>query len=144
MTADRYAHNSTFRERTKRMKRSALRNRGKRGSMFKLTPDDKAQWKWMGERRPQSCDVCGHPTYSRCHLISRSHGGLVNGNIVWLCEPHLQIGLGPPEGFSTGCHARQEKRTLAFMAEMEAEGNPVNLFAKAAGHTAQWREETGR
>ena len=122
-------------QRTKPMKRTRLNNRG--GSMFKLTPDDRAQWAWMGDRRPQPCDVCGYRTYSRCHVIARSHGGLVLNNIVWLCEHHHA-----PDGVVVlGCHSRQEKRHLAFTAELEAEGNPVSLFVVAAGHTAQWRKE---
>ncbi len=101
--------------------------------MFKLTADDKAQWKWMGEQRPQPCDVCRYRTYSRAHLIARSQGGRVLDNIVWLCEDRFRragLHIG-------GCHPWQEKRTEAFMAEVL-----LDLFAIAAAHTAQWRKET--
>ena len=130
------AWNSTLNAATKPIARQTpLRNRG--GTSFKLTPEDIAQWEWMGEQRPQPCDACGYRTYSRCHIVARSHGGLVVNNIVWLCEHHDVPGVG----LVRGCHTRQEKRHLTFMAELEAEGNPVNLFAIAAAHTAQWRKE---
>ena len=132
------AHNSTLKPGKPPQRNARLRNRG--GPMFKLTAEDVAQWEWMAAQRPQPCDVCSYPTYSRCHIIARSHGGLVLGNAVWLCEDHY-IGDGLRR---RGCHSLQEKRHLAFMAELEAEGNPVNLFAVAAAHTARWRKETGR
>ncbi len=127
---DRRAYNSTLRASTKRLKRTPiarhtrLRNRG--GTMFKLSADDKALWKWMGlltrsERLP--CDGCGKVTWlSRAHLLARSRGGRVIDNIALLCG---------------GCHEAQEKRTEQFIAEIG-----VNLYAKARGHTAQWRKET--
>ena len=97
--------------------------------MFKLTADDKAQWKWMGQlargqRLP--CDGCGKTLawLLRCHLLARGSGGRVIDNIVLLDVP---------------CHESQEKRT----AKYEAEHN-VDLPAIAAAHTAQWRKETGR
>ncbi|KKN38016.1 hypothetical protein LCGC14_0757810 [marine sediment metagenome] len=137
------ARNSTLKH-GKPLKRTALqrntRLERKGGSMFKLTADDKAQWEWMAAQRPQPCDVCGYRTHSRCHIIARSHGGSVLDNVIWLCEDH-QIGDGLRR---RGCHSLQEKRHLAFMAELEAEGNPVNLSAVASAHTAQWRKETGR
>ncbi len=99
--------------------------------MFKLTADDKAQWKWMGtltrsERLP--CDGCGRFAWlSRCHMLAKSKGGRVLNNISLLCEDTPCI---------PGCHPRQEKNTDQFI---EATG--VNLYAKARGHTARWRKE---
>ncbi len=134
---DRRQWNSTLAAPSKPIARhTPLRNRG--GSMFKLTAEDVAQWEWMAEQRPQPCDVCGYRTYSRCHVIARSQGGLVLDNVVWLCEDHY-MGDGLRR---RGCHSLEEKRHLPFMAELEAEGNPVNLFAVATAHTARWRKET--
>ena len=119
-------------QRTKRIERKTrLRNRG--GTSFKLTPDDKAQWKWMKpmteELGPCDCE-CGRWGYrQRAHLHARGNGGRVLNNIVLL----LPL-----------CHSLQEKRMRAFVAELAAEGRPVDLHAKARGHTAQWRKETGR
>ena len=124
MTTRRRAHNSTLAVPTKPIDRhTRLHNRG--GTSFKLSPDDKAMWKWLGqlikERLP--CDGCGRITWlSRCHLLARSRGGRVGDNIA-LLDP--------------GCHDLQEKRTDQFI---EATG--VNLYAKARGHTARWRKET--
>ena len=136
--------NSTLAPSTKPLKRSWIKRntplRHGNGTAFKLTADDKAQWKWMAKQRPVACDVCRYPTYSRCHLDARGSGGRVNDNVVWLCERHSVSNVRP----LPGCHSRQEKRTSAFMAELEVEGNPVDLYAIAAAHTAQWRKETGR
>ena len=109
--------------------------------MFKLTADDKAQWKWMGSyaKEPHRCDGCRRFTYlSRAHLLAKSRGGRVLNNIVLLCE----IETSPADDMrvtNVGCHGKQEKRTEKF----EAEHN-VDLYAIAAAHTAQWRKETGR
>ena len=98
------------------------------GTAFKLTADDKAQWKWMGERARGvrlPCDGCGAWRYLfRCHLLAKGSGGRVLNNIVLL---------------DLGCHDAQEKRTEKYEAEMN-----VDLHAFAAAHTAQWRKEKGR
>ena len=137
---DRRQWNSTLAAPTKPIARhTRLHNRG--GSMFKLTADDKAQWKWFGEyvKRPHRCDGCAHYTYlSRCHLLAKGKGGRVIDNIALLCEGEI-VGtdLGPLA--IPGCHELQEKRTERFEAE-----TGVDLYAKARAHTAQWRKETGR
>ncbi len=110
--------------RTKPMARKTqLRNRG--GSMFKLTPDDKAQWKWMYHFTEVlgQCDCeCGHWGFrQRAHLLARSRGGRVLDNIALLLPM---------------CHDEQEKDTERFCVRRR-----VDLYQKAAGHTAQWREE---
>ncbi len=96
--------------------------------MFKLTADDKAQWKWMGELAKacrQPCDGCGWVLWlMRCHVVPRGRGGRVIDNIVFL---------------DCACHDAQEKKNEQYEAEMD-----VDLHAKARGHTAQWRKETGR
>ena len=124
---DRRAYNSTLAAASKPIARKTrLRNRG--GTSFKLTPDDKALWKWLGEltkgqRLP--CDGCGATRYLfRCHVLAKSRGGRVLDNIVLL---------------DLGCHERQEKRTEQFEA-----AHNVDLHTKARGHTAQWRKDTGR
>lgn len=128
---DRHSWNSTLAAPTSELKRTPigrhtrLRNRG--GSMFPLTDDDKAQWKWMYPMTPERgpCDGCAVWGYlMRCHLLARGNGGRVIDNIVLL---------------DIGCHERQEKRTALYEAEMD-----VDLHAIAAAHTAQWRKETGR
>ncbi len=121
------AWNSTLNAPTKPIgRKTPLRNRG--GSMFKLTPDDKAQWKWMKPFTEVSgpCDCeCGRWGYrQRAHLLARSRGGRVVDNIVLLLPM---------------CHDEQEKNTEQFSVL-----RGVDLYQKAAGHTAQWREETGR
>lgn len=125
--------NSTLAAPTKPIgRKTRLHNRG--GTMFKLTADDKAQWKWMGtlarsERLP--CDGCGRFAWlSRCHLLAKSKGGRVIDNIALLCEDTPCI---------PGCHPRQEKNVDRFI-----EQTGRDLHAKARGHTAQWRKETGR
>ena len=132
------AHNSNLAAPTKPIARhTPLRNRG--GRQFKQTPEDKAFWKWMGERRPQPCDACTYPTCSRCHCIPRSGGGRDLDNLVYLCEDRHEIINGNPVGKPVrGCHSRQEKRCGAFCTE-----TGVDLYAKARGHTAQWRKEGG-
>ena len=94
--------------------------------MFKLTPDDKAQWKWMrklaGPWR-QPCDGCGKILWLfRCHVLAKSRGGRVTDNIVLL---------------DRACHELQEKNTARYEAE-----TGIDLHAKARGHTARWRKET--
>jgi hypothetical protein len=123
--------NSTLKPGKPPERRTRLRNRG--GTSFKLSADEKVMWKWLGhlikERLP--CDGCGRITWlSRCHLLAKSRGGRVINNIALLCEDTPCI---------PGCHSRQEKDTDRYV---EATG--VNLYAKACGHTAQWRKETGR
>lgn len=126
------AHNSTLSAPTKPLKRTPiarhtrLRNRG--GTMFKLTADDKAQWKWMKpmteERGPCDCE-CGRWGYrQRAHLIPRSRTGMVLDNIALLLP---------------ACHDEQEKNTGRFCILRN-----VDLYAKARARTAQWRKETGR
>ena len=131
-------HNSTLAPSTKRLKRSWIKRntplRHGHGTAFKLTRDDVALWKWMGElargvRLP--CDGCGRWAYlSRCHLLAKSRGGRVLNNISLLCEDTPCI---------PGCHDRQEKNTERFIAQ-----TGVDLWVKAHGHTAQWRKEKGR
>ena len=126
------AHNSTLSNRKAPLQQKT-RLHSKGGTSFKLSPDGKAMWKWLGqlvkERLP--CDGCGRIAWlSRCHLLARSRGGRVGDNIALLCEDTPCI---------PGCHPRQEKNTDQFI---EATG--VNLYAKARGHTARWRKETGR
>ena len=130
---DRRAHNSTFAARTKPFRRKTrLRNRG--GTMFKLSADDKALWKWLGlltrsERLP--CDGCARTLWLvRCHLLAKSKGGRVVNNISLLCQ-HTPT--------HPGCHSRQEKNTDRYIEE-----TGVDLYAKARGHTAQWRKEADR
>ena len=123
--------------RTKPMKRTAIgHNRG--GSSFKLSADDKAMWRWLGNyaRTPRACDGCGRTArLSRAHLWAKSRGGRVVGNIVLLCEQEsVDTVLGTLA--IVGCHNLQEKRTDAFIMETGR-----NLYATARGHTAQWREE---
>ena len=111
-------------KRTRLERNTRLDRKG--GSMFKLTADDVALWKWLakltyGERKP--CDGCGVWGYLfRCHLLARGSGGRVIDNIVLL---------------DFMCHNKQEKQTAKYEAEMG-----VNLYAIAAAHTAQWRKET--
>ena len=125
-------------KRSRLERKTGLRNRG--GRMFKQTPDDKVYWKWMGEQRPQPCDVCAYPTRSRCHCVPRSRGGHDLNNLVYLCEDRHEIVKGDPVGKPIrGCHSRGEKRTGAFCVE-----TGVDLYAIAAAHTAQWRKETDR
>ncbi len=93
--------------------------------MFKLTPDDKAQWKWMypmtHELSPCDCG-CGRWGHrQRAHLIPRSRTGMVVDNIVLLLPD---------------CHAEQEKLTRRFCRIRD-----VDLYKIAAAHTAQWRKE---
>jgi hypothetical protein len=96
--------------------------------MFKLTADDKAQWAWMKPRTEECgpCDCeCGVWGYrQRAHLIPRGRGGMVLDNIALL----LPV-----------CHDEQEKNTGQFCIH-----HNVDLYKKAAAHTAQWRKETGR
>ncbi len=124
---DRRAWNSNLAAPTKPIARhTPLRNRG--GSMFKLTDDDIALWWWLGELakgQPRRCDGCGAWRYLfRCHLLAKGSGGRVIDNIVLL---------------DIACHEQQEKRTALYEAEHD-----VDLYAKARGHTAQWRKETER
>lgn len=95
--------------------------------MFKLTADDKAQWKWMypmtQERGICDCGCWRWGWRQRAHLHAKGNGGRVLNNIVLL----LPV-----------CHDAQEKDTDRFEATMN-----VDLHAKARGHTAQWRKETG-
>ena len=130
--------NSTLAPSTKRLKRSwikrntPLRNRG--GSMFKLTPDDKAMWKWLGlltRSERLQCDGCARTLWLvRCHLLAKGNGGRVIDNIALLCQ-HTPT--------HPGCHLRQEKNTDRYIEE-----TGVDLRAKARGHTAQWRKEMDR
>ena len=97
----------------------------KGGSMFKLTADDKAQWKWMKPRTedcgPCDCE-CGCWGYrQRCHLVARSQGGRILDNVVFL----LPV-----------CHDEQEKNTGRFCTDRR-----VDLIEKAKGWTAQWLKE---
>ena len=123
------ARNSTLKH-GKPLKRTALqrntRLERKGGSMFPLTADDKAQWKWMKPMTEKlgPCDCeCGRWGYrERAHLIPRSKTGMVVDNVVLL--------------FST-CHKSQEKRTEEYCID-----RGVDLHAKAEGWTAQWRKET--
>ena len=133
MTTRRRAHNSTLAVPTKPIDRhTPLRNRG--GTSFKLSPDGKAMWKWLGlltigQRLP--CDGCGRYQWlSRSHLLAKSRGGRVLNNIALLCEDTIT---------HPGCHPRQEKNTDRYI-----EQTGVDLYAKARGHTARWRKETGR
>lgn len=120
---DRRQWNSTLARPTKAIARhTRLRNRG--GSMFKLTADDKAQWKWMFQFTEVSgpCDCeCGRWGYRhRAHLIPRSRTGAVLDNVALL----LPV-----------CHDEQEKNTERFCVRRD-----VDLYAKARGHTAQWQK----
>ena len=128
---DRNAWNSTLAP-GKPLKRSWLKRKTrlerKGGSMFKLTADDKAQWKWMypmtQERGPCDCE-CGVWGYRhRAHLIPRSRTGMVLDNVALLIP---------------ACHDAQEKNTGRFCIHRN-----VDLYAIAAAHTAQWRKEAGR
>ena len=96
--------------------------------MFPLTAEDKAQWKWMKPMTeklgPCDCECCRWGYRVRAHLIPRSRTGMVLGNVVLLLP---------------ACHVHQEKRTEEFCTECG-----VDLYAKARGHTARWRKETGR
>ena len=96
------------------------------GTSFKLTADDKAQWKWMKQFTEVSgpCDCeCGRWGYrQRAHLIARSRGGRVLDNITLL----LPV-----------CHDEQEKDTEQFCVH-----RGVYMYKIAAAHTAQWRKET--
>ena len=116
-------------KRTAIKRKTRLRNRG--GSMFPLTAEDKAQWRWMKplteSQGPCDCE-CGRWGYrQRAHLHAKGSGGHVVNNIVMLIP---------------ACHDRQEKRTNAFMAELAVGGWIVDLYAKARAHTIQWRKET--
>ena len=132
------SRNSTLATSTKPLKRSWLKRntplRYRGGSMFKLTADDKAMWKWLGlltigQLLP--CDGCGRTAYlSRCHLLARGKGGRVIDNIGLLCQ-HTPT--------HPGCHLRQEKNTDRYI-----EQTGVDLYAIAEAHTAQWRKETER
>ena len=118
--------NSTLKPGKPPQRTTRLRNRG--GTMFHLSADDRAMWRWLGEltkgqRLP--CDGCGVWRYLfRCHLLARSRGGRVIDNVALL---------------DVECHRRQEKKTEQFNV-----ANDVDLYAKARGHTAQWRKETER
>jgi len=120
---ERRAWNSNLAAPTKPIARhTRLRNRG--GSMFKLTADDKTLWKWLSVyRESRHCDGCGAWGFflHRAHLLAKSRGGRVVDNIALLCG---------------GCHEAQEKKTEQFIAE-----TGIDLYAKAHGHTAQWRKE---
>ncbi len=122
---DRRQWNSTLAAPTKRIaRRTCLHAKG--GSMFKLSADDEAQWKWMypmtQERGPCDCG-CGVWGYrQRAHLIPRSRTGMVLDNIALLIPV---------------CHDAQEKNTGPFCTHRN-----VDLYAIAAAHTAQWRKET--
>ena len=109
--------------------------------MFKQSADDKAFFAWLGRKirlERLSCDGCGRIAWQhRAHLDAKGNGGHDLNNIALLCPTN-------PFLLRKGCRQRQEKRTDAFMAELAAEGRPADLYAKARGHTAQWRKETGR
>ncbi len=118
--------NSTLKPGKPPQRRTPLRKRG--GSMFPLTADDKAQWKWMKPMTEKlgPCD-CGCYRWGYCvraHLIPRSRTGMVLGNVALL----LPL-----------CHEAQEKNTEQFCINRN-----VDLYKKAAAHTARWRRETGR
>ena len=112
-------------KRTPIARHTRLHNRG--GRQFKQTDDDAKYWNWLAHQMQWllPCDGCAiHKWVTRAHLIPRSRGGHDCYNIALLCIP---------------CHRAQEKRTDAYIAE-----TGVDLYEKAAAHTAQWRKETGR
>ena len=118
-------------KRGKPLARKSRLKSNRNGSMFPLTAEDKAQWRFMKPMTeylgPCDCE-CGRWGYrQRCHLHARSRGGRVENNVVLLVAR---------------CHGGQEKRTNSFMAELAANGRIVDLYATARQHTAQWRKET--
>ena len=106
---------------TKRMKRTRLKSRGKRGSMYphKRQPEFMG---WMGSKpNPDNCDGCKRWRWlAVAHIIPRSQGGEDQGNAVRLCD-------GPGDT----CHRKQEKRTDAFISES---GRDLHEIAREYEH----------
>ena len=100
------AWNSTLPRRTKRMKRTALHNRGTHGSLFPKRRD-RPYTEWI---KTLPCVLFGTPfghegweTIDPAHVFeTRACGAYDRGEVVPLCRKH---------------HRQQEGRTAAFIAE---------------------------
>ena len=107
---------------SKGLKRSRLKSRGKKGSLFPHRRHPKFMaWMLAKAEAGQACDGCGRwRSLDRAHLVAEGSGGDDLGNVVLLDRE---------------CHTASEKRVDAWIAE-----TGVDLYEIARNYEHEYED----